>query len=120
MSERTRLPPQLALNRFLDAVRDEAATNPGFRGRLLEALAIEIYIEGEEEISAVDPIGLARSKSEATFRRVYSQLNATALRAVLRDADLATATDLKGQTKASLIDMLWSRSRSRAAERGLE
>ncbi len=112
------VPPQLALNRFLDALRDEAAVNVSFRNRLIEALALEVLIEGEEEISTLDPVSLAITKGESAFRRIYEQLNAAGIRAVLLEAKLATRPDLTGQNKSGLINMLYQRARNRAAERG--
>jgi hypothetical protein len=112
------VPPQIALSRFLDAVRDEAAVNVSFRNRLISALALEVIIEGEEEISTLDPVSLCVAKSESAFRRIYEQLPPAKLKAVLLEAELAKKPDLTGQTKPGLINMLYQRARNRAEERG--
>jgi hypothetical protein len=118
MSKKERLPPQLALGRFLNTVREEAATNSGFRSRLLEALDVEIYVDGEEEIETLDPIAVVTTKTETSFRRIYNQLNVAQLKRILRQSELATGPDLLRKSKPVLIDMLWARANNRATERG--
>lgn len=116
--------PQQALNRFLQAIADEAEVNPAFRNRLLQATDTPFIVEGQDDISSMDPSELAIRYDEETFRRIYGNLAVGPLTNLLKNHNLATKEDMKfpGVTgaakKKAFLDMLWQRARSRAEEHG--
>lgn len=113
--------PDIALRRFLEVVADEAAVNTTFRNRLLLATGARVLFAGEEDIATVDPVELAVRYDETTFKRIYSAMSPAQLKGILKARPhpaFATASDVQGQAKPALLEMLWSRARSRAEEKG--
>lgn len=113
--------PDQALRRFLETVADEAATNVGFRNRLLLAIGSPVVFAGQEDIATVNPVELAVRYDEATFKRIYNTMSAAELKAVLKAPPkpaLASASDLTGKAKPALLAMLWNRAHDRAEEKG--
>jgi hypothetical protein len=111
--------PQVALSRFLTAIKNQADMDPSFRNNLLLALGVTIVFEGENDLSSVEPHIVAARKDELSFRAIYSKLTGPKLRSLITKAKLASATDLRGKSPEEMMTMLWERARGRAQERGL-
>ncbi len=107
---------QAAVDSFLDAVRDAAAESPSFRARLVEALGFTVLYEGEEQFEGADPAMQAARWSEDAFVRIWSGAKPAEIRAVLKDKELATPTDMRGKPKKELIKLLYECALARAVE----
>lgn len=105
-----------AIDRFLNTIRDAAAESPTFRAKLIEAMQLTVLYEGEEQFAGADPAVQASRWSEDAFMRIWSGAKVGELKAVLKDHDLATPTDMKGLKKAELIQLLYRRALKRAEE----
>ncbi len=120
MADANNVEPQVALSRFLTAIRDQADADPAFRNRLLIALGVTVVFEGENDLFNVDPHIVAAMKEEMQFRAIYGALTTAKLRSVLTTkSKLASAADLRGKSPEDMMDMLWERAKARAEERGL-
>lgn len=111
--------PQVALTRFLGAIKNHADIDSAFRDRLLQALGVTVVYEGEDDLANVAPHIVASQKNELQFRAIYGPLSAAKLKAILKKAGLATPADMARKTADDLIDMLWVRAYNKARERGL-
>jgi hypothetical protein len=112
--------PDAALQDFLNVIRDEAAINPAFRNRLLEATQTPMVVAGAEDLMTFDPVEMLVRFDDETFARIYRSLTAAQLKSLLKapPLPLATSSDLTGKTKPALEAMLLERVRSRAEETG--
>lgn len=110
------LEPLTAIDRFLDAVRDAAAESPAFRAKLIDVLGFTVLYEGEEQFEGANPVTQAATWSEDAFLRIWSGAKVGEVKAVLKDQDLATTTDMRGLKKSDLISLLYDRSLKRAEE----
>jgi len=106
---------QLALNRFLQAVKDAAAEDPSLRARLIEALDVTVLYEGEEQFVGANPVKQANRWSEDAFVRIWSKATVGQLKAALKDNSLATNSDMQRKRKADLVELLYRRA-SRAGD----
>lgn len=112
--------PHVALSRFLTAIKDQADVDPSFRNSLLLALGVTVYFEGEDELLNIEPHIIAARKDELQFRAIFGKLSGPKLRSVLTTkSKLASAADVRGKSAGEMMDMLYTRARARAEERGL-
>lgn len=111
--------PDVALGRFLTAIQNQADIDPSFRNSLLLALGVTVVFEGENDLSSVEPHIVAARKDELAFRAIYGRLSGPKIRSLLTKSKLASTTDLRGKTQEEMMNMLWSRARAKAEERGL-
>ncbi|MDX2275152.1 MAG: hypothetical protein NW206_06845 [Hyphomonadaceae bacterium] len=114
-----RVAPEVALDRFLTAIKNQADIDPAFRNNLLLALGVTVVFDGENDLANVAPHIVAAHKDELSFRAIYGRLPVAKLRSVLTKSGLATKSDLTGKSQDDILDMLWGRAVSRAEERGL-
>ncbi|MFO1017228.1 MAG: hypothetical protein U1E03_06495 [Hyphomonadaceae bacterium] len=119
MSSNEKIAPQVALGRFLAVIRNRADVDATFRDDLIQALNLSVIYAGEDDLTNVAPHVIAAQKNELQFRAIYGTLTAAKLKAILKRAGLATATDMNRKSAEDLVDMLWKRALSRARERGL-
>lgn len=110
---------QKALNRFLQTVKDAAAEDAGFRARLIEALGVTVLYEGDEQFEGANPVSQAKRWSPEAFERIWKPAKVPQIKAALKDHNLATASDMKGKTKAALIAMLYTRAEEKSRETGI-
>lgn len=112
--------PQVALARFLSAIKNYADVDPNFRDSLIQALGLVVKYQGEDDLLNIEPHIIAARKEELQFRAIYGQFPPAKVKSILTTkAKLATAADVKGKSAEDIMDMLWKRARSRARERGL-
>ena len=111
--------PEVALGRFLTAIKNIADVDPQFRNQLIFAIGVPVIFAGENDLTTIEPHVVAARKDELAFRAIYSALSAPKLRSILTKSKLATTVDLRGKAVGDMVDMLWARARERAEERGL-
>lgn len=106
-----RLEPDVALERIFDVIRQEAAGNPTFARRLLEAAGITVVFTGPEAAGAADPILLAARGDYAAFRESFMSFTEKDLKTLIKGHSLATEQQVKGVTtkpkQAGLVDLMW-------------
>jgi hypothetical protein len=101
------------LDRFFAVVRQEAADNPKFASRLLDALGVEVVFRGEAAAASVDPVQVAL-RGQEEFRKTFLTFPAKTLKAISKDFNLATPADLKGKTKPpQIVEVMWSGAQSK-------
>lgn len=108
----------LAINRFLKAIKDSAAESPDFRARLIEALNVTVLYEGEEQFEGANPVRQAGIWSEDAFSRIWSKASLKQIRETLKAYQLATAEDMKSKKKPQLIAMMFDRAQKAHANDG--
>lgn len=112
--------PQVALARFLTAIKNYADVDTNFRDSLIQALGVTVKYQGEDDLLNIEPHIVAARKDELQFRAIYGQVTAAKLKSILTTkTKLATPADVKSKSAEDMMDMLWKRARSRARERGL-
>ncbi len=108
--------PSEALDRLFTVVREEAATNPVFARRLLDAVGTPVLFQGTEAAPAVDPVIAAQRHDQAAFREMFSTFSEADLKKMLTTFGLATAEDIKGvktkPKKMGFVELLWTGARS--------
>lgn len=118
--EPEKVDPQVALARFLTAIKSQADIDPNFRNNLILALGVTVIFEGEDDLLNIEPHIVAARKDELQFRAIYNKLPAPKLRSLLTTkSKLASAADARGKSVGEMVDMLFERARARAEERGL-
>jgi hypothetical protein len=101
-----------ALDRFFQIVREEAASNPKFERRLLEAVGFDVFYRGEEALATVDPVLVAK-KGRDEFRRTFLSMSAAEIKRIGKSCDLFRTGDRLGSTPGALTDLLWDRASQR-------
>jgi len=112
------LTADLAINRFLRAVKDAAAESPEFRARIIEALNVTVLYEGEEQFVGADPIKQAGKWSQDAFARIWSKATLGQIKTVMKSYQLATPEDMKGKRKPQLIELLYDRAQKESHNDG--
>lgn len=106
-----RLSPTDALERIFEVIRQEAASNPSFARRVLDAADVTVVFTGTDAVSAVDPILVAAKGDYAAFRESFMTFTDRDLKALIKGFGLATDDQVKGvksKPKASgLVDLMW-------------
>lgn len=116
MDDGSRIDALTYLDRFFDAVRDEARSNPAFSARLVEALGGEIVFPGEDKLALLNPLKLA-AVGEDQLRNAITGLTPKDLKSVLKANNLATPVDMRGLSVDDLGEMLVARALNRLNER---
>ncbi|MEM6666607.1 MAG: hypothetical protein AAF638_09405 [Pseudomonadota bacterium] len=116
MDDGSRIDAVQYLDRFFDAVREEARTNPTFSARLVEALGGEVVFSGDDKLALLNPLKLA-AKGQTELLTAISGLSAGELKAVLKANNLASPVDVRGKDQSALETMLIERSMARLSER---
>ena len=104
------------LDRFFDAIRDEARANPALAARLVEALGGEVVFEAKDQVALFNPLKLA-AKGGSALETAADGLTAAQLKAVMKAHNLATPVDVRGRSKEELGALLVERARARLSER---
>jgi hypothetical protein len=113
MSERKAITPEEALDRLFTLIREQASQDRQFGRRLLEAVGVTVIYRGDDAFDAVDPVLLAADGREA-FEKALNTFKVADLRALIKNFDLATASDMKGRKKKSeLIELMWQGARGK-------
>lgn len=105
-----------ALDKFFEIVREEAASNPRFGRRLVEAVGFKVIYRGEEAVEAIDPVLVAMHGLEE-FRRTFMSMKTAEVKKVGEMCGLlqkaVKGTKQPKLTHGQLVDLLWDRSRQR-------
>lgn len=112
------VPADLAIEAFLQAIKDAAAEIPEFRSRLVDALGFTVLFEGAEQYQGANPATQAARWSEDAFKRIWAGATAAELKKVLKDRGLASVDDLRGKAKPALLTLLYRRALAQAEETG--
>jgi hypothetical protein len=83
----TRLAPGDALDRIFEVIRQEAAGNPTFARRMLDAAGVTVVFSGPEAAVAADPVLLAARGDYAVFRESFLSFTEKDLKALSRAMD---------------------------------
>lgn len=124
MSDRAQqLSPAQALDRIFQVVRDEAAANPSFARRMLEAAGVTVVFSGQDASTAADPVIAAARHEYDAFSEMFQSFGEAELKKMLKNFALATEEQIKGvktkPKKIGFVDLLWEGSRRKLAERKL-
>ena len=124
MSQRAQqLSPAQALERIFQVVREEAAANPTFARRMLDAAGVTVTFAGPDAAIAADPIIAAARNEYDEFREMYQTFAEGDLKKMLKNFALATDEQIKGvktkPKKSGFVDLLWDGSRRKISERKL-
>jgi hypothetical protein len=107
------IPPGEALDRLFQIVREEAAENPRFERRLIEAIGYTVIYRGDDAKIAVDPV-LVADKGPIEFRSTFASMTVADIKRIGRDANLLVAGDrVAPNTSAAWTDLLWKRAREK-------
>jgi len=116
-----RVSPNEALERIFEVIRQEAAANPKFASRMLDATGVTVVFQGSEAGKIADPIAMAARGDEASFRESFLSLPEKDLKAILKSYLLATEEQVKAvKTKpkaVGFVDLLWNGAKARLADR---
>jgi hypothetical protein len=112
--------PISALDRVLEELRREFRSNPEFAYRVVKALGAEVLFEGKDAHKLINLRELAGASDNARLMRTLEGLSLAEIKAVAKSNNLATAVDMKGMDKETLIDKLVARARHKVAERRSE
>jgi hypothetical protein len=122
MADRTQqLSPTQALERIFEVIRQEAAANPTFARRMLDATGVNVAFTGPEAAAAADPILAAARNEYDQFREMFQSFTEPDLKKMLKNYALATDEQIKGvktrPKKSGFVDLLWDGSRRKLSER---
>jgi hypothetical protein len=121
MTDRVQLGPEEALERIFEVIRQEAAANPKFSRRMLEAVGVSVKFTGSDSSIAADPVLIAARHEYDTFREMLQTFTDAELKKMLKNFGLATDEQIKGvktkPKKLGFIDLLWDGARRKIAER---
>lgn len=121
MTDRSQLNPAEALERIFEVIRQEAAANPTFSRRMLEAVGVSVKFTGPDAKLAADPVLVAARHEYDEFREMFQSFADADLRKMLKNFGLATDEQIKGvktkPKKVGFIDLLWDGARRKIAER---
>jgi hypothetical protein len=116
MGERNPISPDEALDRLFTLIREQASEDRRFGRRLLEAVGVTVIYRGEEAVDALDPVLLVAEGREK-FEKTLNSFKIAELRRLIKEFDLATASDLKGKKKKiDLIDVMWRGAQNKRAD----
>jgi hypothetical protein len=118
-----RLAPAEALDRLFDVIRQEAAANPTFARRMLDAVGVTVVFSGAEAAVAADPVLLAARGDAANFRESFATFSEKDLKALIKAHRLATDEQVKAVTskpkQAGLVDLMWNGARRKLSDRSV-
>ena len=113
--------PGEALERIFEVIREEAAGNPTFARRLLDAAGVTVVCSGPDAAKVADPILTAARTDYASFRESFLGFAEKDLKALIKGFALATDEQIKGvKTKpkqSGLVDLMWEGARRKLDER---
>lgn len=110
-----------ALERIFEVIRDEAAANPTFARRMLDAVGVTVVFSGPEAAKVADPIIAAARSDYASFRESFLGFTEKDLKSLIKGFALATEEQVKGiKTKpkqSGLVDLMWQGANRKLDER---
>ncbi|AGK57800.1 hypothetical protein HYPDE_30628 [Hyphomicrobium denitrificans 1NES1] len=113
--------PGEALERIFEVIREEAAANPTFARRLLDAADITVVFSGPDAVKVADPIFIAARADYASFRESFIGFTEKDLKSLIKGFALATDEQIKGvKTKpkqGGLVDLMWEGAKRKLDER---
>jgi hypothetical protein len=113
--------PGEALERIFEVIREEAASNPKFAHRMLEAAGVTVVFSGPDAAKIADPIVAAAHGDYASFRESFLGFPEKDLKALLKGFALATDEQVRSvKTKpkqSGLVDLLWEGAQRKLTER---
>lgn len=121
MTQRSQISPGEALERIFEVIREEAAANPTFARRMLEAAGVTVTFTGPDAAAVADPVVAAARQDYAAFREMFQTFAEADLKKMLKGFALATDEQIKGvktkPKKVGFVDLLWDGARRKLAER---
>jgi len=121
MTKPAQINPTEALERLFEVIREEAAANPTFTRRMLDALGVTVNFTGPDATLAADPVLIAARLEHDEFREMFQTFADADLRKMLKNFGLATAEQIKNvktkPKKIGFIELLWDGARRKIAER---
>lgn len=121
MTQRSQTSPGEALERIFEVIREEAAANPTFARRMLEAAGVTVTFTGPDAAAIADPVVAAARHDYAAFREMFQTFPEADLKKMLKGFALATDEQIKGvktkPKKVGFVDLLWDGARRKLAER---
>lgn len=119
-----RVQPAQALERLFEVIREEAAANPNFAKRMLEASGVTVAFTGPEAVVVADPVVTAARMDYAAYCEMFQTFSEGDLKKMLKGYSLATDEQVKGVTtkpkKIGLVDLLWAGARRKIDERAIK
>lgn len=121
MIQRSQTSPGETLERIFEVIREEAAANPTFARRMLEAAGVTVTFTGPDAAAVADPVVAAARHDYAAFREMFQTFAEADLKKMLKGFALATDEQIKGvktkPKKVGFVDLLWDGARRKLAER---
>lgn len=114
MSDKSTISANEALDNFFEIVREEAAANPMFGRRLLEAIGHTVQYRGEEALAAIDPVAVARQGYDE-FRRTFMSMKLKEIKKVGEVSGLFMKGNKYPAAVGPLVDALWERADEKRA-----
>ena len=112
-----KISPSEALDRMFSIIREEAASNPTFARRMLDAVGVQVVFQGTEAASSVDPVIAAGRMDQVAFREMFSTFSEADVKKLLTSYGLATVDDIKCVStkpkKIGFIELMWAGARSK-------
>lgn len=119
-----RMEPAQALERLFEVIREEAAANPKFATRMLEASGVTVAFTGPEAAIVADPVISAARLDYASYCEMFQTFSESDLKKMLKGYSLATDEQVRGVTtkpkKIGLVDLLWAGARRKIDERSIK
>jgi hypothetical protein len=116
-----RITPGEALERIFEVIREEAAGNPSFARRMLDAAGVTVVFSGPEAAKVADPILTAARGDYASFRESFMGFTEKDLKGLIKGFALATDEQVKGvkskPKQSGLVDLLWEGANRKLSER---
>lgn len=113
--------PGEALERIFEVIREEAASNPKFAHRMLDAAGVTVVFSGPDAVKIADPIVAAARGDYASFRESFLGFPEKDLKGLLKGFALATDEQVRSvKTKpkqSGLVDLLWEGAQRKLGER---
>lgn len=106
-----------ALDRFLEELRREFASNPEFAHRAVRALGANVVFEANQAAAFLNPVELLAKQSEAEVEETLNALSLADLKKVAKSSKLATAVDLSGKSKSEVSALITRRAALRLQSR---
>lgn len=111
--------PTQALDEFFKIIREEAAANPQFSRRLVEAVGYKVIFRGDDAIATVDPV-LVAMRGLAEFRATFETMSTKDIQKIgeahgllERPVRPPRGVRVVQPTLSELIALLWDRAQQR-------
>jgi hypothetical protein len=118
-----RLSPGEALERIFEVIREEAASNPKFAKRMLDAAGVTVVFSGPDAAKVADPIIAAARGDYASFRESFIGFSEKGLKDLIKGFALATSEQVKNvktdPKQDGLVDLMWEGARRKLEERSV-